>query len=154
MKKYLAIAAGLIGGAVLLLVAAPAMARVNVDINVGLPGIYMEPEPVYVQPRPVYVQPEPVYVQPEPVYAYPPPVYVQPRPIYVQPRPVYVYPHPYYFHRERENHWREHELRARYWQERRAEQGNYLRDRPIERVQGRRNGDDNRYGRDDGRYRR
>src|SRR5258707_1005723 len=138
MKKYLAIAAGLIGGATLLLVAAPAMARVNVDINVGLPGIYVEPEPVYVQPRPVYVQPEPVY-------AYPPqPVYVQPRPIYVQPRPVYVYPHPYYFHRERENHWREHELRARYWQERRAEQGNYLRDRPIERVQGRRNGDDNR----------
>lgn len=147
MKKYLAIAAGLIGGAVLLLVAAPAMARVNVDINVGLPGIYVEPEPVYVQP-------EPVYVQPEPVYAYPPPVYVQPRPIYVQPRPVYVYPHPYYLRRERENHWREHELRARYWQERRAEQGNYLRDRPIERVQGRRNGDDNRYGRDDGRYRR
>lgn len=147
MKKYLAIAAGLIGGAALLLVAAPAMARVNVDINVGLPGVYVEPAPVYVQPEPVYMQPEPVYVQP-------PPVYVQPRPIYVQPRPVYAYPYPYYLRSERENHWREHELRARYWQERRADQGSYLRDRPIERVQGRRYGDDNRHGGDDGRYRR
>jgi hypothetical protein len=35
----------------------------TVDINVGLPGVVVQPQPVYVQPQPVYVQPRPVYVQ-------------------------------------------------------------------------------------------
>jgi hypothetical protein len=63
MKKYLAISAGLLAGTVMMLTAAPAMARVNVDLNVGLPGVFV-PAPVYVQPRPVYVQPRPVYYAP------------------------------------------------------------------------------------------
>lgn len=67
MKKYLAISAGLLAGTVMMLSAAPAMARVNVDVNIGVPGVFY-PAPVYVQPRPVYVQPRPVYVQPRPVY--------------------------------------------------------------------------------------
>lgn len=60
MKKVLAITAGLLAGTVMMLSAAPAMARVNVDVNVGVPGVFV-PAPVYVQPRPVYVQPRPVY---------------------------------------------------------------------------------------------
>lgn len=72
MKKYL-ISALLIAGTTL--IAAPAMARVDVDVNLGLPGLYVQPAPVYVQPSPVYVRPAPVYVQPAPVY-------VQPRPQY------------------------------------------------------------------------
>lgn len=96
MKKYLTIAAGLIASATLVLAAAPAMAgHVDVDVNIGLPGLYQAP--VYVQPRPVYVQPEAVYVQQEPVY-------VQPRPVYIQ--------------QVREHDWRERQLRARQWQER------------------------------------
>ena len=95
MKNYHAIAAGLLLGATLMLGAAPAMARVDVDLNIGIPGVYVQPAPVYVQPRPVYVEPAPVYVQPQPVY-------VQPRPVYVQPRPVYI-----------EQDWRE-----RRWHER------------------------------------
>lgn len=67
MKKYLAISAGLLAGTVMMLSAAPAMARVNVDLNIGVPGV-LYPAPVYVQPRPVYVQPRPVYVQPSPIY--------------------------------------------------------------------------------------
>jgi len=56
MKKYLtAVAAGLITGATLLLAAGPATAA-NVDINIGLPGVVVQPQPVYVQPRPVYIQ--------------------------------------------------------------------------------------------------
>ena len=69
MKKALTISASLLAGAVLMLSAAPAMARVDVDLNIGVPGpVYMQPEPVYVQPRPVYVQPRPVYVQTRPYY--------------------------------------------------------------------------------------
>jgi len=69
MKKILAISASLCAGAVMFFSAAPAMARVDVDLNVGIPGpVYVAPQPVYVQPRPVYVQPRPVYVQPRPVY--------------------------------------------------------------------------------------
>jgi hypothetical protein len=66
MKTYLKAFAALAIGATVML-AAPAMARVNVDVNVGLPGVFY-PAPVYVQPQPVYVQPRPVYVQPAPVY--------------------------------------------------------------------------------------
>jgi hypothetical protein len=55
MKKFLAISAGLIASA-MLFAATPAMARVNVDLNVGVPGpVYVAPQPVYVQPRPYYV---------------------------------------------------------------------------------------------------
>jgi hypothetical protein len=89
MKKNLKIAALIAGGA-LMLSATSAMARVDVDVNIGVPGIFVPPAPVYVQPQPVYVQPRPVYVEPRPVYVEPRPVYVEPRPVYVQPRPVYV----------------------------------------------------------------
>lgn len=53
MKNYLGSAAGLIAAGLLL--AAPAMAQVNVHVDI--PGVYV-PAPVYVQPRPVYIQPE------------------------------------------------------------------------------------------------
>src|SRR5882757_6184413 len=95
MKKYLDIAAGLLAGAALIMAASPAMAHVDVGINIGVPGfyqapVYVEPQPVYVQPRPVYVQPRPVYVQPRPVYVQPGPVYVQENRVYVEPQPVYI----------------------------------------------------------------
>jgi hypothetical protein len=78
MKKYLGVAAGMMGAVALTLAAGPVLARTNVDINIGIPGvIYTQPEPVYVEPRPVYVQPRPVYVQPQPVYVTPQPVYVE-----------------------------------------------------------------------------
>ena len=67
MKNHSLITAGLLAAA-LACITAPAMARVDVDINLGFPGIYAEPQPVYVQPRPVYVQPRPVYVESRPVY--------------------------------------------------------------------------------------
>jgi hypothetical protein len=78
MKRYLTVAAGLLAGAALMMAATPALARVNVDLNIGVPG------PVYVTPAPVYAPPPPVYVQPRPVYVQPAPVYVQPRPVYVE----------------------------------------------------------------------
>jgi hypothetical protein len=93
MKNYLGMAAAVMAGVTLVLAASPALARTDVDINIGIPGV------VYAQPQPVYVQPQPVYVQPRPVY-------VQPRPVYVQPRPVYVERH---HHRE----WREQAAYAR-----------------------------------------
>lgn len=69
MKKSLAVfAAGLI------MIAMPAMAQVDINVNLGTPAvppapvIYTTPAPVYVQPQPVYVQPRPVYVQPRTVY--------------------------------------------------------------------------------------
>lgn len=66
MKKYLTISAGLLAGAAMMLASTSAMARVNVDLNIGVPGVYgYAPAPVYVAPQPVYVQPRPVYyVQP------------------------------------------------------------------------------------------
>lgn len=67
MNKPLTMAAGLLTGSMLLLAAAPAMARVDVDLNIGVPGYYA-PAPTYYEPRPVYVQPAPVYVAPRPVY--------------------------------------------------------------------------------------
>ncbi len=65
MKKYLKIATGLIAGSTLMLAAAAAGAATNVDISVGIPGVYVQPQPVYVQPQAVYVQPRPVYIQPQ-----------------------------------------------------------------------------------------
>jgi hypothetical protein len=57
MNKYLTVAAtGLLAGAALMLAAAPAVA--GVDINIGVPGVYVQPQAVYVQPRPVYIQPQ------------------------------------------------------------------------------------------------
>jgi hypothetical protein len=50
--------------------AAPAAARVNVDVVIGVPS-YVHPTPVYVYPQPVYLQPQPVYVTPRPVYVQP-----------------------------------------------------------------------------------
>lgn len=73
MKKILGISAGILAGA-LLLAAAPAMARVDVDVHLGVPA------PIYVGPAPVYVAP---------------------RQVYVAPRPVYVHPHRYYHHHKR-----------------------------------------------------
>lgn len=65
MKKLSGLFAAVLAGAALLLSAAPAMARVNVDVHVGVPApVYVSPHPVYVHPRPVYVQPRPVYVHP------------------------------------------------------------------------------------------
>jgi hypothetical protein len=64
IKKYLSVAAGLIASATFMLAAAPAMAGgVNVDLSIGLPGLYQAP--VYVQQAPVYVEPRPVYIQQE-----------------------------------------------------------------------------------------
>ena len=65
---------------VAMLAAAPAMARVDVDINLGVPGYYAAPAPYGPPPR--YLAPPPVYYQPGPVYVQPGPVYVQPRPVY------------------------------------------------------------------------
>lgn len=90
MNKSLTVSAGIFATAALLFAAAPAMARVDVGVNIGVP-IYGAPAPVYVQPQPVYVQPPPVYVQ---------------------PRPVYVHPRPYYgdrYYRHRHYHDRDHD---------------------------------------------
>lgn len=57
MKKYLTGAAALIAGATLMLAAMPAVAA-SVDVNIGVPRVYVQPQPVYVTPRPVYVQPQ------------------------------------------------------------------------------------------------
>ncbi|MEO8407045.1 MAG: thrombospondin type 3 repeat-containing protein [Oxalobacteraceae bacterium] len=62
MKSRLTVIAGLFSGAVLMLAAAPAMARADVSINIGAPGFYVQPAPVYVQRRPVYEQPQPYYM--------------------------------------------------------------------------------------------
>ncbi|KAF3996815.1 PXPV repeat protein [Glaciimonas immobilis] len=93
MKKIISIAAGLLASAALLMAASPAMAHVDVGVNIGLPGIFVAPEPVYVQPEPVYIAPRPIYVQP--------------RPVYLQPRPVYI-------EQQQEPEWR-----GRQWQENR-----------------------------------
>ncbi|OGB20611.1 MAG: hypothetical protein A3I66_22865 [Burkholderiales bacterium RIFCSPLOWO2_02_FULL_57_36] len=63
MKKYLTVVAALAASATLMLAVTPAVAA-NVDINIGVPGVIVQPRPVYVQPRTVYVQPRTVYVQP------------------------------------------------------------------------------------------
>jgi hypothetical protein len=61
MKKYLTVTASLVAGAALMLAAIPAVAA-TIDVNVGIPGVIVQPQPVYVQPQPVYVQPRPAYV--------------------------------------------------------------------------------------------
>lgn len=63
MRNRTKIGASLVAAALLL--SAPAMAQVN--INVDIPGVRL-PQPVYVNPQPVYVAPQPVYVQPRPIY--------------------------------------------------------------------------------------
>lgn len=50
MKKYLTVAASLIAGATLMLAAVPGTAA-TVDINVVVPGVYVQPRPVYVLPQ-------------------------------------------------------------------------------------------------------
>jgi hypothetical protein len=57
MKKSLTVAAGWIASAALMLAAVPGFAA-GIDINVIVPGVYVEPQPVYVQPRPVYILPQ------------------------------------------------------------------------------------------------
>lgn len=76
MNNRITFVTGLLSGAVLLLATAPALARADVSLNIGVPGYYVQPSPVYVQPQPVYVQPRPVYVQPRPVYVQQPGYYV------------------------------------------------------------------------------
>ena len=89
MNKWLiagATAAGLV-------ISSAAMARVDVGISIGVPGVVYPAAPVYVAPPP------PVYVAPAPVYAPPLPVYYRPAPVYVAP-PV-IYPAPVYYTRRR-----------------------------------------------------
>ncbi|GAC1328187.1 MAG: hypothetical protein NVSMB28_25030 [Collimonas sp.] len=64
MSKLI-VAAGIMATATLMMLTAPAMAGVDVGVNIGLPGVYVQPRPVYVQPEAVYVQTRPVYIQPE-----------------------------------------------------------------------------------------
>ena len=71
MKNKLLVVAGL---AMAWLAAAPAMAGVGVELNIGVPGLFVQPAPVYVQPqrgygyaesRTYYEQPQPYYVERE-----------------------------------------------------------------------------------------
>lgn len=55
MKTYLTVVAALVASVTVMLAAAPAVAA-SVDINIGVPRVVVQPQPVYVQPRPVYVQ--------------------------------------------------------------------------------------------------
>ncbi len=76
-------------------VSAPAQARSNVSIEIGiqLPGrAVVYPAPVYLPQQPVYMQTRPIYVQPLPMYTQRQPVYVQPGPIFIRPQPVIAYP--------------------------------------------------------------
>lgn len=50
MKKFLTMAAGLIAGATVLFGATPAAAA-GIDVNVIVPGVYLQPRPVYVPPQ-------------------------------------------------------------------------------------------------------
>ncbi|OCZ64598.1 virulence factor [Achromobacter xylosoxidans] len=61
MKKWLIAGAGAAG----LLISSVALARVDVGISIGVPGV-VYPAPVYAAPAPVYVAPPVVY--PAPVY--------------------------------------------------------------------------------------
>jgi hypothetical protein len=56
MKKSLAVASW-IASAALMLAAVPGFAA-GIDINVIVPGVVVQPQPVYVQPRPVYILPQ------------------------------------------------------------------------------------------------
>lgn len=121
MKKSLSVSAGLIAGATLLLAASSAMAaNVGVDINLGLPGVYVQPQPVYVQPQPVYVQP---------------------RTVYVQPRPVYVQP-------QYEHDWRERQVRAVEWRDNPRNHGQAVSAAAHERNDERKHGKGKHHGHD------
>ncbi|WP_137927022.1 hypothetical protein [Cupriavidus sp. 2SB] len=72
----------ILAGTATLAVSTAAIARVDVDVNLGVPVA-----PVYVAPAPVYVAPQPVYVAPPP----PPPVVYRPGPpVIVAPAPAVV----------------------------------------------------------------
>lgn len=62
MKNHMKIAAGLFASGILTVLAIPAGAA-TIDINVGVPVVAVQPQPVYVQPQTVYMAPHPVYVQ-------------------------------------------------------------------------------------------
>jgi len=118
MKNFITIAAASFAGVVLALAASPALARTDVEVNIGVPGVFVQPAPVYMQPRPVYAEPRPVYVEPAPVYVRPGPVYIQPQPVYVERRDW------------RERQWHESQWRERQWRERQYErQMHWRRDR-------------------------
>lgn len=82
-------------GTTLAIGTAPAMARVDFDISIGVPGVYVQPAPVYVEPAPVYVVPRPDYRHSYPVYGHPEPIYNRPYSYYDQPRLVYENGHRY-----------------------------------------------------------
>ncbi|MES2535239.1 MAG: hypothetical protein V4632_05130 [Pseudomonadota bacterium] len=65
MNKRLKVVAGILAGATMMLAMTPAMARTDVDVRIGLPGIYLPPPPIYVQPAPIYYQPQPYYMERE-----------------------------------------------------------------------------------------
>jgi hypothetical protein len=111
MKLISSAMLSLLAGAALL-IAAPAMARVDVDINVGVPGAYVAPSPYGPPPR--YIAPPPRYIAPPPVYGAPSYGYVQPGTVYVQPGPVYVQPRPLYRDEWRERHWHDHRYGPRW----------------------------------------
>lgn len=74
MKRWIIAAVG----AASMLFAGVAAARVDIGVNIGVPGpVYYSAPPVYIAP-PVYHPP--VYYAPPPVY-YPPPRYYAPRPV-------------------------------------------------------------------------
>lgn len=99
MKTRLAVITGLLAGAVMILATAPAMARTDVLVGIGIP--------MYVQPAPVHVQPHLIYRQPQPYY-------VQAQPYYVQPQPYYRPPQPYYRDRYHRQDWRRHHWNGDY----------------------------------------
>jgi hypothetical protein len=111
MKNFITIAAASFAGVVLALAANPALAHTDVEVNIGVPGVFVQPEPVYVQPRPVYVEPAPVYVRPAPVY-------IQPQPYYVERQQREWRERQWHEAQWRQRQWREHQWRERqmYWQ--------------------------------------
>jgi hypothetical protein len=69
-KTWIGVAAA--AGAMLALFAAPAQARTDVHLNIGLgTGYYSQPSYVYSQPSYVYSQPSYIYSQPSYVYSQP-----------------------------------------------------------------------------------
>ena len=54
---------GPLTASVLLTLAAPAIAQVNVGVTLGYPGGYGIAQPSYVAPQPIYAQPPPAYMQ-------------------------------------------------------------------------------------------
>jgi len=93
MKKWFIAGIGAAG----LLISSAAMARVDIGVSIGIPGV-LYPAPVYVAPAPVYVAPPPVYYHPAPVY----------RPRYVHPAPVYYYGGNRHWDRHHHKKYRKH----------------------------------------------